>query len=129
MKIYNIKDLNNIPSIGNAKTFTIRDRHNGGRDTIDITGFWIINDEQLAIDIGERIHCLNEVVFNKDTDCIELGISSIAGVYNAPTSVYNGNGNNDVTARITFDSIEEVNKYFLANKRLRLETIRASKAK
>jgi len=109
MKTYNITDVENIPTIdADSKTFTIRDDHGDGR-TIDITGFWVMPNNKLGIDIGEKLHCINDVIVEDNT--IALSSWSIGGNYMPGTTEYIGNGNNTPSARVTFDSMEELVTY------------------
>ena len=125
MKAFTITDIKEIPTVSMDTFTTIKDRHNGGTRTIDITGFWIVGGDRLAIDIGEHIHCLNEVCLSEDGE-IELGTSSIAGLY-VPGEGYRGNGSNNVTGRITVDNMEEAISYYSEFKQNRLRKIREAK--
>jgi len=127
MKTLTINDMENIPTSANAAKLEITDQHNGGIDTIEITGLWVINNTTLAIDLGEHYHCLNDVVLIGDE--VELSSWSVGGTYNGNRKYY-GNGSNDVTDRIvleegdTMDDLVAVVKHY---SKLRLDAIQASK--
>jgi len=113
MRTITITDNNNIPLLDiDTVAHTIKDRHNGGRGTTTTTGFWVINNERLAIDHGDaQMHCLNEVCLNRDTGAIELGTSSVAGTYNPTRHTYEG-WMTQVTERVTFDTLEEMAQWY-----------------
>ena len=109
MKIYHIDQDRSIPKLDHdTKTISIVSWSTGRN--IDITGFWILeglDQDTLAIDLGDaHAHRAHQVVYNRNSNCIESGYAAIGGYYNPTTGWYAGI--TKAKARVTFDSQEEM---------------------
>ncbi len=105
-----------IPTVNVEATIVVNDNHSGA-DTIMATGIWISSTGKISLDIGDRIHCLNEVSCDDD-DVLQLSTFSNGFTYMVTPEVDLWSSNYPV-ARIVFDDSREM-KEFLGVPALRL---------